>query len=73
MKRTTVYLTDRQKEALARLSRASGRSEADLIREGVELLTALNRAPKPVLPLFDSGQPELSERLDAPLGGFGER
>jgi hypothetical protein len=43
-----------------------------LIREGVEL--AIERAlPEPRLPLFESGQPDLSERVDELLAGFGER
>jgi hypothetical protein len=40
---TTVYLTDGQKRALERAAKAAGRSEAELIREGVELVTARHR------------------------------
>jgi hypothetical protein len=44
MEKTTVYLTTAQKEALARAARAEGRSEARLIRAGVDVVTARHRA-----------------------------
>jgi hypothetical protein len=72
MRRTTVYLPDELKLALERTARATGRSEADVIREGVARVTA-GTAPRPVLPLFDSGDPTLAERADELLEGFGER
>lgn len=73
MERTTVYLTEAQKRALERAARATGRSEAELIREGVEVVTARVRAAEPSLPLFESGQSDLAERADGALRGFGER
>lgn len=72
MRRTTVYLPDELKTTLERAARASGRSEAELIREGVEQVTRKADAPKPRLPLFDSGDPTLAERADELLEGFGE-
>ena len=39
MQRTTVYLSEQQAEALRRTARATGRSQSDLIREGVDLVT----------------------------------
>jgi len=36
MHKTTVYIDDSQAERLGRLAIASGRSQAELIREGVE-------------------------------------
>ena len=72
MERTTVYLTERQKRALERSAKAEGRSEADLIREGVDIVTSRLQAAEPRLPLFESGQPELAERADEELAGFGE-
>lgn len=71
MEKTTVYLTSEQKRALARAAKATGRSEADLIRDGVETVT--RRVAEPALPLFESGLPDLAERVDAELDGFGER
>lgn len=72
MEKTTVYLTDEQKRALERAAKAEGRSEADLIREGVDAVTARHRVMEPTIPLFDSGIPDLAERADAYLEGFGE-
>ena len=73
MEKTTVYLTDELKRALARAARSSGRSEAELIREGIGLVTGTHRVAEPRLPLFESGQSDLAERVDELLGGFGER
>ena len=44
MDKTTVYLTALQKAALAQAARAGGRSEATLIREGVDTVTARHAA-----------------------------
>lgn len=73
MEKTTVYLTTAQKRALARAARVEGRSEADLIREGIDTMTARHRVAEPTLPLFESGSPDLAERADELLDGFGER
>ncbi len=73
MERTTVYLTGRQKRALERVAKAEGRSEADLIREGVDVVTSRLQVAEPALPLFESGLSNLAERVDEELGGFGER
>ena len=73
MEKTTVYLTDEMKRALRRAARSTGRSEAELIREGIGLVTGTHRIAEPRLPLFESGQPDLAERADDLLRGFGER
>jgi Arc/MetJ-type ribon-helix-helix transcriptional regulator len=73
MEKTTVYLTESQKRALERAAKRVGRSEAELIREGVELVTARHQAAELVLPLFTSDQPDLADRVDDALDGFGER
>ena len=44
MEKTTVYLTPQQKAALARAAEAEGRSEARLIRAGIDAVTAGHRA-----------------------------
>ena len=72
MEKTTVYLTDGMKRALRRAARSTGRSEADLIREGIGLVTGTHRIVEPRLPLFESGQQDLAERADELLAGFGE-
>jgi hypothetical protein len=73
MEKTTVYLPDDLKRALRRTARASGRSEAELIREGIGMVTGAHRIAEPRLPLFESGQTDLAERVDEALAGFGER
>jgi hypothetical protein len=73
MEKTTVYLTTNQKRALARASQATGRSEAELIRSGIDEVTSRHQVAEPTLPLFDSGQPDLAHRVDELLEGFGER
>jgi hypothetical protein len=73
MERTTVYLTEQQKRALERVARVEGRSEADLIREGIDIVTSRLQVAEPALPLFESGLPDLAERVDEELAGFGER
>lgn len=72
MRRTTVYLPDELKLALERAAVATGRSEADLIREGVEYVATRADRPRPRLPLFDSGDATLAERSEELLDGFGE-
>lgn len=73
MRKTTVYVPDRLKSQLARAAEASGRSEADLTREGIELVSGRVAGAEPRLPLFASGDPHLAERVDEHLAGFGER
>jgi hypothetical protein len=72
MKRTTVFLPEELKAKLERAAAARGRSEADLIREGVRLVLAEREPPKPTIPLFSSGMPGIAERIDEALEGFGE-
>ena len=69
MEKTTVYLTS----ARPRAARATGRSEAELIRLGVDEVTADHRVAEPRIPLFDSGGEDLAGRVDELLEGFGER
>ena len=71
--KTTLYLPDDVKAELERLAAETGRSEADLIREGVRLVLARRSPPSPRAGVFASGQPDLSERVDELLEGFGER
>lgn len=40
MKKTSVYLSNEQSERLRRLAATTGRSQAELIREGVRLVIA---------------------------------
>jgi hypothetical protein len=56
---------------LRRAARERGRSRADLVREGIELVVGMHRRSKPRLPLFASGRSDLAELADQLLDGFG--
>jgi hypothetical protein len=75
VKRTTIYLTDDQKRDLETLSERTKRTEANLIREGVDYVlgTHRRRGGKPG-PLFALADPVLDDpaRVDEALDGFGE-
>ena len=73
MEKTTVYLTTAQKQALERAARSEGRSEAELIRQGIDAVTERHRVAEPTLPLFSSDLPDLASRADDYLDGFGDR
>ena len=75
VKRTTIYLTDVQKQELELLAARVTRTESDLIREGVDRMLDAHR-PKARKPgaLFALGDPVLDDpaRADEALDGFGE-
>ena len=73
MEKTTVYLPSALKRALERAAQLEGRSEADLIREGVAVVAERYAAREPTAPLFDSGDPDFASRVDELLEGFGEQ
>jgi hypothetical protein len=74
VKRTTIYLTETQKQELEAIAAGTRKSEAQLIREGVDHVIALNhpgrRKPRPLFALDD---PVLDDpgRVDEALEGFG--
>ena len=73
MKRTTLYLPDELKAALERTAHAEGRSEAEVVRSALTSATMAHTYPLPRVPLFDSGDSTLAERVDEELAhGFGE-
>lgn len=73
MRRTTIYLPDDLKAALERTAAAEGRSEAEVVRTALATATATHTYPPPRLPLFESGDATLAERVDEELArGFGE-
>jgi hypothetical protein len=73
MEKTTVYLPRTLKAALARVARARGCSEAQLIREALQAATRIATPPRPRLPLFHSKKARLAETVDESLKGFGGR
>jgi hypothetical protein len=73
MKRTTIYLPDDLKAALERTAAAQGKSEAEIVRSAVAAATQEHAYPPPAVPLFESGDPSLAERVEEELAaGFGE-
>jgi hypothetical protein len=73
MHKTTLYLPDELKAAVQRLAAETGRTEAAIIREGIELAILRHTPPPPTIPIFVSDDPHLAERVDEHLAGFGER
>ena len=73
MKRTTVYLPEELKAELERVAAADMVAEAELIREGVRRVVEERGQRRPQVPLFESGDATLAERVDELLRGFGER
>jgi hypothetical protein len=51
----------------------TGRSEADVIREGIRIAVSRNTPPAPRSGIFESDDPSLSARVDEILEGFGSR
>ena len=68
MEKTTVYLTSEQKAALASVAEAEGRSEARLIREGIDAVTARHRAGEVPVSYADEshGLPRRAPSLERP-------
>lgn len=73
MEKTTVYLPVELKAAIERTARAGGTSEANVIRQAIAAYTVDAAGPTPRVPLFRSTEPDLADRVDAALDGFGER
>ncbi|MBO0854751.1 MAG: ribbon-helix-helix domain-containing protein [Nocardia sp.] len=73
--KTSVYLDEEQTSRLKRAAEAAGRSEAELIREGIDLvLLRTPRAPRRrPWPSFDSGEPEFAASTDEHLRDAYER
>lgn len=64
MEKTTVYLTTEQKAALTQAANAQGRTEARLIRAGIDAVTAGHRIGEAVASTVD----EPTWRTVAPAG-----
>lgn len=73
MNKTTVYIPDKLKRELERTAQAQGRSEADIIREGIRLAIDKSTPPMPTLWSFTAKEPDYLDRIDELLEGFGER
>lgn len=74
MVKTTVYLPDALKRALAVASETEGKSEAEIIREAIQHRVEQSVRRPPTLPLVDTplGDPTIARRADELLDdGFG--
>lgn len=70
MVKTTIYLSEELKSAVAAQARREGRSEAEVIREAIAALVEPAR-PKPRGGIY-SAEP-IADRADELMQGFGER
>lgn len=71
MIKTSVYLDDEQKHDLEQVVALTGRSQADLIRDGVNQVIQDHLAKRPPMKAgFNS--PAMVGRLDELMEGFGE-
>ncbi|MEO5965206.1 MAG: hypothetical protein ABIR11_07050, partial [Candidatus Limnocylindrales bacterium] len=67
MEKTTVYLTSTQKAALARTAAEEDRSEATLIRAGVDVVTARHRSGEaPTAPIVSGHLDGGDQAADVP-------
>jgi hypothetical protein len=64
MEKSTVYLTEAQKAALARTAAAEGRSEATLIRAGIDIVTARHRVGDVAAPYLSAGEAPVASPAD---------
>ena len=64
MQKTTVYLPDELKAALERLAVQTGRSEADLIRDGIRLAVIQAEPLTPTIGIMVSEDPHFAERAE---------
>jgi len=59
MIKTTVYLPDELKRSVARMAAASGKSEAEVIRDAIATLARASDRPRPTGSDAGTGLPEL--------------
>jgi hypothetical protein len=73
MVKTTLYLPEQLKAAVARLADERRVSEASVIREALEEKVTRGARPRPKVPLFPEGlgDPTIVLRVDELLEGFG--
>jgi hypothetical protein len=73
MVKTSVYLPHELKERLAQASQVSGESEASIIRSALEQWLSDQLRPRSsMLGSLDFGDPDLPDKVDELLSGFGE-
>lgn len=73
MVKTSVYLPDELKDRLAQAAEVSGESEATIIRSALEdWLARMVRPRSKMIGSLELDPPDLAERVDEFLAGFGE-
>ena len=70
MIKTSVYVDEPLKVDLARASVVTGRSQADLIRDGIEQVVAQHLRTRPVMTALATGETVL-DKVDDLMNGFG--
>jgi hypothetical protein len=73
MQETTVHLTDELKQEIERIAAEQGRTEADVILDGIRMLVARHAPPLPSFGFFASGDPDFASKTDELLKGFGKQ
>ena len=72
MHKTTIYLEEGMYSQLRRLAKASGRTQAEIIREAIATYTTQTSQPAArSIGLGASGRGDLSERAEDLLDGMG--
>jgi plasmid stability protein len=72
VRKTIRYLPQGFKERLERAAKHSGKTEAAIVREGIELAVRVQEPPKPRSGRFDSGDPHFGESVEELLQDFGK-
>jgi len=70
MVKTTVYLDEGLKADLSRASDLSGRSQADLVRDGIEQVVSQHLRGRPQMKALATGA-TVMDKVDELMGGFG--
>jgi predicted transcriptional regulator len=70
MHKTTLYLEEELRERIARVAKQTGRSQADVIRDALRSFFMRRKKPRSIG--LGKGGPDLSDRTEDLLAGFGE-
>lgn len=70
MHKTTLYLEDELRARIARVAKETGRSQAQVIREALRSFFIRRKRPRSIG--LGRGGPDLSDRAEELLAGFGE-
>ena len=70
MHKTTLYLEDEVRERIARVAKETGRSQAEVIRDALRAFFMRRKKPRSIG--LGKGGPDLSDRAEDLLDGFGE-